>query len=88
MGWTLIPIIFRKFPKMSEDYRRLPYISKQSSKMFRSYRNKFRFVRQLNLVNLIVNMTSLISSHVRISNLSSHAGEDIKFIFTCEDIMF
>ena len=28
--------------------------------------------QQLNLVNLIVDMTSLISSHVKISNLSSH----------------
>ena len=39
------PIIFRKFQKISEDYRRLSNISEQSSKMFRSYRNKFRFVQ-------------------------------------------
>ena len=37
-------IIFRKLPKMSEGYRRLPNISEQSSKMFRSQRNEFRFV--------------------------------------------
>ena len=66
------PIIFRKFPKMSEDCRRLPNVSEQSSKMFRSHRNEFRFVRQLNLVNVIAHTTSLLSSHVKISNLSSH----------------
>ena len=48
------------FPKMSIDCRRLPNISEQSSKMFRSYRNKFRFVQQLNLVYLIARMMSLI----------------------------
>ena len=70
------PIIFRKFPKMSEDCRRLPNVSEQSSKMFRSHRNEFRFVPQLNLVNVIAHTTSLLSSHVN------------KFIFTREDIMF
>ena len=41
--------------------------------MFRSYKNKFRFVQQLNLVNLIAHVASLISSQVKISNnLSSH----------------
>ena len=44
------PIIFRKFPKISEDCRRLPNISEQSTKMFRSYRNKFRLVKQVNVV--------------------------------------
>ena len=53
------PIIFRKFKKMSEDYRRLPNVSEQSSKKFRSHRNEFRFVRQLNLVNVIAHTTSL-----------------------------
>ena len=48
------------FPKMSEDYRKLPNISEQSLKMFQSYRNKFRFVQQLSLVNLIARMMSLI----------------------------
>ena len=66
------PIIFRKFPKMSEDFRRLPNVSELSSKMFRSHRNEFWFVRQLNLVNVIAHTTSLLSSHVKISNLSSH----------------
>ena len=70
---------------MSEDCRRLPNVSEQSSKMFRSHRNEFRFVRQLNLVNVIAHTTLLLSSHVKISNLY---GEDIKFIFTREDIMF
>ena len=65
------PIIFRKFLKMSEDFRRLPNVSELSSKMFRSHRNEFRFVRQLNLVNVIAHATSLLSSHVKISNLSS-----------------
>ena len=64
-----LPIIFRKFPKMSEDFRRLPKVSEQSSKMFRSHRNEFRFFRQL---NLIAHATSLLSSHVKISNLCSH----------------
>ena len=66
------PIIFRKFPKMSEDCRRLPNVSELSSKMFRSHRNELRLVRQLNLVNVIAHTTSLLSSHVKISNLSSH----------------
>ena len=59
------------FPKISEDCRRLPNVSEQSSKMFRSHRNEFRFVRQLNLVNVIAHTTSLLSSRVKISNLSS-----------------
>ena len=37
-----------------------------------NYRNKFKFVQLLNLVNLVAHMMSLISSHVKISNLSSH----------------
>ena len=41
------------FPKISEDYRKLPNISEQSSNMFRSYRNKVRIVQQLNLVNKV-----------------------------------
>ena len=52
------------FPKIagdSEDFRRLPNISEQCSRMFRSYRNKCRFVQRLNLVNVITAMTSLIS---------------------------
>ena len=65
-------ITIQKFPKISEDCRRLPNVSEQSSKMFRSHRNEFRFVRQLNLVNVIAHTTSLLSSHVKISNLSSH----------------
>ena len=45
--------------------------SKQSSKMFQPYRNKFnRFIQLLNAVNLIAHMESLISSHVKISNLN------------------
>ena len=63
---------FRRCPKITEDCRRLPNVSEQSSKMFRSRRNEFRFVRQLNLVNVIAHTTSLLSSHVKISNLSSH----------------
>ena len=35
-------------------------------------RNEFRHAEQLNLANLIEHMTSLIFSHVNISNLSSH----------------
>ena len=71
-----------KFPEMSEDYGSLPNISRQTLKMFRSNRNKFRFVQQhkfrfvqqLNLINLIAHMTSVISLHVKIPNyfLSSH----------------
>ena len=63
---------FRRCPKISEDCRRLPNVSELSSKMFRSHRNEFRFVRQLNLVNVIAHTTSLLSPHVKISNLSSH----------------
>ena len=66
------PIIFRKLAKISEDFRRLPNVSELSPKMFRSRRNEFRFVPQLNLVNVIAHTTSLLSSHVKISNLSSH----------------
>ena len=47
---------FRRFRK---NYRGWLDISEQSLKMFRSDRNKFRFVQQLNLVNLITHMTSL-----------------------------
>ena len=35
------------FPQMSEDFQKLLNISKRSSKTFRSYRNKFRFVQQV-----------------------------------------
>ena len=75
-------IIFRKFPKMSEDFRRLQNISEQSSTTFRSYRNKFRFVQQLNLVNLVAHMTSLISSHAKISCFQSKRNpcNSLKFI--------
>ena len=56
------------FPKKSEHFAKIllslsevhANISKQSSKMFRSYRNKFRFrVEQINfdLVNLIADKT-------------------------------
>ena len=57
---------------MSKGYQRFPSISKKSSKMFPSYRKKFRFVQQLNVVNLIALMMSLISLCVKISNLSLH----------------
>ena len=50
--------------KISEDNRSLPNISELSLMMFQSYRNKFRFVQQLNLVNLLAHVTSLISSHI------------------------
>ena len=40
------------FPIISEDYRRLPNISEKSSKMFRLYRNKCRFVQQLKRARL------------------------------------
>ena len=63
---------FRRCAKIFEDYRRLPNISDQSSKMIRSCRYEFRFVLQLNLINLIASATSLLSSHVKMSNLSSH----------------
>ena len=39
--------------------------------MFLSYRDKIKFVQQLNVVNLIAHMASLISPHVKTSNLSS-----------------
>ena len=65
------PIILQKFPKVFEDYQRLPSISEQSSKMFRLHRNKVRFVQLLNLENLIAQMTSIsnLSTHVKISNM-------------------
>ena len=71
------PIIFRKIPKMSEDVRRLPKAAEYfranfEEHQFRSYRNEFRFVQPLNFVNLIAHTTSLLSSHVKISNLPSH----------------
>ena len=60
-------IILRKF-QMSENYQRLLNISEQSLKTFWTHSNRFWFVQQLNLVNLIAHMTS----YVKISNLSSH----------------
>ena len=62
----------RRCPKISEDCQRLPNISEQTSKMFRSYRNEFWFIPPLNFVNLIAYTASLLSAHVKISNLSSH----------------
>ena len=58
------------FPKMSEDYRRLPIISEQSSNMFRSYRNKFSFDQQLSKLDSTYDIIDI--SHVKISNFSSH----------------
>ena len=37
------PNIFRKFPKMSEDFRRLPKTSEEDPKMFRWYTNEFNY---------------------------------------------
>ena len=58
----------------SENFRRLPKISEQASKMFRSYRNQNlgSFNHASNFVNLVAHTTSLLSSHVNISNLSSY----------------
>ena len=69
--------------KISEDYQRLANISEQSSKIFRSYRNKFRFVQQLSFVNLIAHMTSLMSSHVKISCFQSkrNPSNSLKLLF-------
>ena len=67
------------FPKNSEDYRRLPNVSEQSSKMFRSHRNEFRFVRST------IKLGKRDSAY---DVIVIFRCEDIKFIFTREDIMF
>ena len=42
-GHTNVPENFRKFPKMSEDVRRLPKTFEEDPTMFRWYTNEFRY---------------------------------------------
>ena len=62
---------FRKFPKMSEDCRRLPKTSEEDPKMFRWYTNEFKYNLRDKLdtteVIDIFTCEDIISSHVRIS---------------------
>ena len=41
MARRTFPDIFRTFPKIAEDYRRLPKATQEDPEMFRSYTNKF-----------------------------------------------
>ena len=80
-------IVFQKFPMMSKDFWRLLSWGCRifPSSLWRCIGNNFRFIRRLNLLNLIAHnyMTSLISSHV-ISNLFSH----VKLLcFTLREIL-
>ena len=68
--------------KNSEDVRRLRKAAKYFRVIFKDVsfiRDRFRFVQQLNLVNLITGTASLISSQVKIPNLCSPACEGIMF---------
>ena len=62
---------FRKFPKMSEDSRRLPKTFEEDPKMFRWYTNEFKYNLRdkLDITEIIDIFTceDIISSHVRIS---------------------
>ena len=62
---------FRKFPKMSEDCRRLPKTFEEDPKMFRRYTNEFKYNLRdkLDFTEVIDIFTceDIISSHVRIS---------------------
>ena len=61
---------FRKFPKMSEDMRRLKTFE-EDPKMFRSYTNEFKYNLRdkLDIIEIIdiFKCEDIISSHVRIS---------------------
>ena len=65
------PNIFRKFPKMSEDCRRLPKTFEEDPKMFWWYTNEFKYNSRdkLDITEVIDIFTceDIISSHVRIS---------------------
>ena len=39
----MLPIIFRKFPKITEDCLRLPKTFEEDPKIFRSYTNEFKY---------------------------------------------
>ena len=62
---------FRKFPKMSEDCRRLPKTFEEDPKMFRRYTNEFNYNLRdkLDITEVIDIFTceDIISLHVRIS---------------------
>ena len=62
---------FRKFPKISEDCRRLPKTFEEDPKMFRWYTNEFKYnLRDKPDVTEIIDIFTcedIISSHVRIS---------------------
>ena len=62
---------FRKFPKMSEDCRRLPKTFEEDPNMFRWYTNEFKYnLRDKPDVTEIIDIFTcedIISSHMRIS---------------------
>ena len=62
---------FRKFPKMSEDFRRLLKFFEGDPKMFRWYTNEFKYnsrdKRDITEIIDIFTCEDIISSHVRIS---------------------
>ena len=72
------------FPKLFE----ISNIAGHTSKMFRSYRNEFRFVQPFHFVNLIVHTTSLLSSHVKVSNLYVYLYLYLYlYVFTVREIL-
>ena len=70
-GQTNVPEHFREFPKIPEDFWRLPKTIEEDPKMFRWYTNYFKYNLRDKLdiseINDIFTCEDIISSHVRIS---------------------
>ena len=63
------------FAKICKDVRRLHNISKQSSKMLRSYKIKFKSLKQFIGPNLVAHITSLLPSPVNTTYFQSTERE-------------
>ena len=76
--------IFRRLPKITEDFRRFPKISEKASMMFRSYSNISKFFLRdyvtIAMVIILVTVATPISSHVKDKNSTFTAcDEDMIF---------
>ena len=72
---TKVPEHFRKFSKLSKDFRRLPKTSEEDAKMFRRYNNEsnYNLRDKLDSSEIIDIFTceDIISSHVIVQSLNS-----------------